>query len=144
MDQLSLALGPALIHAEQAGMALAFEPEPGMFIDTLERFAQLDERIRHPLFQLTIDLGHVHCLNEGDIPTLLHQWRTRIINIHIEDMRQGVHDHLMFGEGEIDFKPVLQTLREIGYNGGVHVELSRHSHNAVEAARQALRFLQIV
>ena len=48
----------------------------------------------------------------------------------------------MFGEGEIDFPPILQTLAEIGYRGGVHVELSRHSHNAVDTARQALAFLQ--
>jgi sugar phosphate isomerase/epimerase len=57
-------------------------------------------------------------------------------------MRRGVHDHLMFGEGEIDFGPVLQALREIGYAGGVYVELSRHSHDAVETARRALAFLR--
>ena len=57
-------------------------------------------------------------------------------------MRRGVHEHLMFGEGEIDFGPVLAALREIGYEGGVHVELSRHSHDAVETARRALRYLR--
>jgi sugar phosphate isomerase/epimerase len=62
--------------------------------------------------------------------------------VHIEDMRHGVHDHLMFGEGEIDFPPVLRTLCEMGYEGGVHVELSRHSHDAVETARRAIEFLK--
>jgi sugar phosphate isomerase/epimerase len=57
-------------------------------------------------------------------------------------MRRGVHEHLMFDEGEIDFGPVLRTLDEIGYAGGVHVELSRHSHDAVETARRALAFLK--
>jgi sugar phosphate isomerase/epimerase len=57
-------------------------------------------------------------------------------------MRRGVHDHLMFGEGEIDFRPVLQTLKEIDYQGGVHIELSRHSHDAVETARSALAYLK--
>jgi sugar phosphate isomerase/epimerase len=65
-------------------------------------------------------------------------------NVHIEDMRRGVHDHLMFGEGEIEFGPVLRTLEEIGFGNGVHVELSRHSHNAVETARRALAFLRAV
>ena len=71
----------------------------------------------------------------------LRRWHDRLWNVHIEDMRRGVHDHLMFGEGEIDFGEVMNGLREIGYEGGVHVELSRHSHNAVETARQALQFL---
>ena len=47
----------------------------------------------------------------------------------------------MFGDGEIDFPPVLQALQAIGYAGGVHVELSRHSHDAVSTARKALAFL---
>ncbi len=57
-------------------------------------------------------------------------------------MKRGVHDHLMFGEGTIDFPPVLTALREIGYQGGVHVELSRHGHMAVEAVRRSASFLR--
>jgi L-ribulose-5-phosphate 3-epimerase len=141
MDRLAEAMKPLLAHAEQADMKLAFEPEPGMFIDTLERFHQIDRRLRHPLFQLTIDLGHVHCSREGQIPALLNQWRTRILNIHIEDMVQDVHEHLMFGEGTMDFPTICEGLRQIGYAKGVHVELSRHSHIGVEALRAAKAFL---
>jgi sugar phosphate isomerase/epimerase len=57
-------------------------------------------------------------------------------------MRTGVHEHLMFGEGELDFPPILQALGEIGYRGGVHVELSRHSHEGPIAARRAMEFLR--
>ncbi len=129
-------------HAAAAQVRLAFEPEPGMFIDTMARFAELRERVDHPVFGLTIDIGHLHCLEEGPIADRLREWRELLWNVHIEDMRRGVHDHLMFGEGEIAFGPVLQALAEIAYEGGVHVELSRHSHNAVETARRALAFLQ--
>ena len=48
----------------------------------------------------------------------------------------------MFGEGEMDFREILGGLVKIGYRGGVHVELSRHSHDAVETARKALAFLR--
>jgi L-ribulose-5-phosphate 3-epimerase len=129
-------------YAADRGVRLAFEPEPGMFIDTMSRFATLSRRVDHPLFGLTLDVGHLHCLGETPIADHVRHWRDVLWNIHIEDMRHGVHDHLMFGEGEIDFGPVLRTLEEIGYANGVHVELSRHSHNAVETARQALAFLQ--
>jgi sugar phosphate isomerase/epimerase len=141
LELLARSLVPVLQHAEGVNMPLAFEPEPGMFIDTLDRFARLDERARHPLFDLTIDVGHVHCSAEGDIAGLLREWRTRIRNIHLEDMVVGVHEHLMFGEGEMDFRPILEALHEISYAGGVHVELSRHSHMAVEAVRKSRDFL---
>jgi L-ribulose-5-phosphate 3-epimerase len=144
MERLAAALKPVLEHAETAQMPLAFEPEPGMFIDTLERFSMLDERIRHPLFHLTVDLGHMHCSEEGDPAVLLAQWRDRIVNIHIEDMVRGVHEHLMFGEGTMDFGAIGRALRRIGYERGVHVELSRHSQMAVEAVRAAMSFLRPV
>ncbi|HWG44462.1 MAG TPA: sugar phosphate isomerase/epimerase family protein [Gemmataceae bacterium] len=129
-------------YAAERRVRLAFEPEPGMFLDTMTRFAELHQRVRHPNFGLTIDIGHLHCLGETPIAAHLRRWRDCLWNIHIEDMRRGVHDHLMFGEGEIDFVEVLRVLTEIGYTGGVHVELSRHSHDAVETARRALAFLQ--
>jgi len=129
-------------RAANYNVRLAFEPEPGMFIDRLARFEELRKLVDHPLFGLTIDIGHLHCQGETPIPDQLHRWKDLLWNIHIEDIRAGVHEHLMFGEGEIDFAPVLKTLEEIGYAHGIHVELSRHSHDAVNVARQALEFLR--
>ena len=129
-------------HAADKGVRLAFEPEPGMFIDTMDKFADLFERVNHPAFGLTLDIGHLQCMGEVPMEPHIRRWKDVLWNVHIEDMKRGVHDHLMFGEGEIDFPPVLRALREIGYAGGVHVELSRHSHDAVETARKAIEFLR--
>jgi L-ribulose-5-phosphate 3-epimerase len=132
-----------LVHyAGAKKVRLAFEPEPGMFVDTMTRFAELYRIVGAPHFGLTLDVGHLHCLGEEPIAAFIHQWRDCLWNVHIEDMRRGVHDHLMFGEGEMIFPPILAALREIGYEGGVHVELSRHSHDAVLVAREALAFLR--
>jgi sugar phosphate isomerase/epimerase len=129
-------------YAAQRDLRLALEPEPGMLIDTMAMFARLMEDVHHPALGLTLDIGHLHCQKEGPIPQIIHQWKDRLWNVHIEDMREGVHDHLMFGEGEIDFQPVMAALGESGYRGGIHVELSRHSYDAVNTARQALAFLR--
>src|SRR5205807_1621542 len=128
-------------YAAAHRVRLAFEPEPGMFIDTMDRFEELFHRVNHPAFGLTLDIGHLHCQGEVPIAEHLKKWRDVLWNVHIEDMRRGVHEHLIFGEGEMDFGTVLKTLEETGYEGGVFVELSRHSHDAVETARQALAFL---
>ena len=91
--------------------------------------------------KLTLDVGHVHCLEEGSIPDVIAEWHERIVNVHIEDMRRGVHEHLLFGEGEIDFPPIIAALRKVEYDGPVHVELSRHSHDAPRVAQRAFDFL---
>jgi len=121
---------------------LAFEPEPGMFIDTMDKFAELCDKVNDPAFGLTLDVGHLHCMGEGPIGDHIRKWQDRLFNVHIEDMKRGVHEHLMFGEGEVDFADVFAALKDVGYGRGVYVELSRHSHDAVEAARQAMAFLK--
>ena len=130
-----------LDYAERREVKIGFEPEPGMLIDTMASFMELVEQIDSPLLGLTLDIGHLHCLGEP-IEETISRWSNRLVSIHLEDMRAGVHEHLMFGEGEIDFPPVLAALRKVGYAGGLHVELSRHSHMGPEAARQAFVFLK--
>jgi L-ribulose-5-phosphate 3-epimerase len=128
--------------AAAKGVRLAFEPEPGMLIDTIPRYRELCSRVDHPAFGLTLDVGHLHCMGETPIADHILAWRDRLWNVHIEDMRPGVHDHLMFGDGDMEFPPILHALGSIGYRGGVHVELSRHSHDAVNTARKAIEFLR--
>ena len=134
-------LRTTLDYADSQGVTIGFEPEPGMFVDTMSRFDELSGRIAHDRFRLTLDIGHLHCLGEVPLVDYVARYAKRLVNVHLEDMRAGVHEHLMFGEGEIDFAPVMRYLQECGYAGGVHVELSRHSHVGPDAARQAFAFL---
>ncbi|MCZ2341766.1 MAG: sugar phosphate isomerase/epimerase [Bacteroidales bacterium] len=137
VEQLQRLADLAASHEQR----LAFEPEPGMFIDTLEKFAELYERVHHPAFGLTLDIGHLICQGELPASQYLMQWKEVLWNVHIEDMRAGVHDHVLFGEGEVDFSDVFAGLRAADYRGGVYVELSRHSHAAVATAQKSLDFL---
>ena len=127
--------------AAQQDVPIGFEPEPGMLIDTMDTYAALSERIDAPHFRLTLDVGHLHCQGELPISEHIQRWRRQMVNVHIEDMRSRRHEHLMFGEGEMDFGPIIESLASVKYPGGVHVELSRHSHEAPQAARKAFDFL---
>jgi hypothetical protein len=141
MAHLASGLRQVLDEAERRDVLLGFEPEPGMLIDTMAAFDQLRGRVDSPALKLTLDVGHLHCQGEGPIDQAIDQWRDVLVNVHIEDMRRGVHEHLMFGEGQMDFPPIVAALRQAGYDGGVYVELSRHSHIGPAAARQAFQFL---
>ncbi len=120
-------------------MPLAFEPEPGMLVATMADFQTLDERVSG--LQLTLDVGHLHCQGETPIASVIDRWSDRLMNVHIEDMRRGVHEHLMFGDGEMEFGPILAAFCDANYLGPLHVELSRHSHVGPDAVREAFRFL---
>lgn len=141
MDRLCAGVTAVLQYADRVGVDVGFEPEPGMLIDTMDAYAELIARVASPRLKLTLDVGHLHCLGETPIAGVIRQWHDRLVNVHIEDMRAGVHEHLMLGTGEMDFPPIIAALAEIGYDGGVHVELSRHSHEAPAAAQHAYEFL---
>jgi sugar phosphate isomerase/epimerase len=141
IERLSEGLQQVLQYAAAQGMAVGLEPEPGMLIASTGDYRELLGRMAADNLRLTLDVGHLHCQGELPIDAVIRRWAPRLVNVHLEDMRAGVHQHLMFGEGEIDFPPVLKALVEVGYRGGVHVELSRHSHEAPDAARRAMEFL---
>lgn len=128
--------------AEKCKIPIAFEPEPGMYIQTLDDFRRLNCLIQNAWFQLTVDLGHLHCLGEQPIADKIREFGSSIINIHIEDMKPGIHEHLMFGEGTMNFPPIFQALHEINFPFAVCVELSRDSHRADQVVPQAADFLR--
>jgi L-ribulose-5-phosphate 3-epimerase len=124
MDRLADGCRKLCDIADRENVRLAFEPEPGMFIDNMPKYAELFARVDHARFGLTLDLGHLQCMGETPIAPHIRKWKDRLWNVHIEDMKRGVHEHMMFGDGDIDFEEVFAALKEIDFAGGVFVELS--------------------
>jgi L-ribulose-5-phosphate 3-epimerase len=132
-----------LTHAENHGITLAFEPEPGMLVETLADYERLAERLGHPpALGLTLDIGHIICLEPMSVTDCVRRGAPTLAHVHIEDMKRGVHEHLEFGEGELDLGEALAVLDEVAYEGMVAVELSRHSHAAHEAVPRAMAALR--
>lgn len=130
-------------EAAARGVRLGFEPEPGMFVDTLDRFDELRTRLGEPEpLGLTLDIGHCRCLEPQTVADCVRRGAPHLVHVQIEDMCRGTHEHLEFGQGEIDFPPVLGALTDVGYRGLVSVELPRHSHAAPATARRSLAFLR--
>jgi L-ribulose-5-phosphate 3-epimerase len=132
-----------LTTASDAGVPIGFEPEPGMLVATLADWHRLRTALGGPPgLGLTLDIGHCRCLEPLDVPQCVASVAQHLVNVQIDDMRRGVHEHLEFGAGEIDFPPVLAALAAGGYRGLVAVELPRHSHAAPDVARRSLSFLR--
>jgi L-ribulose-5-phosphate 3-epimerase len=132
-----------LAAAEGAEMMLGFEPEPGMLVESIDDWLRLRADLGAPVhFGLTLDIGHCQCLEPLPVDDCVRRIAGQLVNVQIDDMRRGVHEHLEFGTGEIDFPSVLRALKESDYGGLVAVELPRHSHAAPTVARDSLAFLR--
>jgi sugar phosphate isomerase/epimerase len=135
--------GCAEILDTAAGMPLGFEPEPGMLVPDIAAWQHLHADLGRPGgFGMTLDIGHCRAVESLDVPACVAVAAEHLVNVQIDDMRRGVHEHLEFGTGEIDFPPVLDALINGGYRGLVAVELPRHSHAAPDTARRSLAFLR--
>ncbi len=139
-DRLTAGLAPVVEHAGRRGVLLGFEPEPGMFVDSLARVDELYDRLARPAgLRLTVDLGHLECM--GERPADLRPWAGRVVNVHVDDMLACRHEHLPLGTGDVDFPALLAVLAGGGYTGGLHVELPRQAHRWHETARESFAFL---
>lgn len=142
-DRLVRGCAEVVEVAAAAGVTLGFEPEPGMLVGDIAEWRRLHADLgRPPGMGITLDIGHCRCVEPMAVPDCVTTVAAHLVNVQIEDMRRGVHEHLEFGEGDIEFPPVMAALTAAGYRGLVSVELPRHAHAAPAVAARSLEFLR--
>lgn len=135
-------------YAEERRICVNIEYEPGKYgpgglllgnaKDTLKMIHEVGSKG----LGVTLDIGHSVVCGE-DVPKIIKMLaREKVLNhIHIEDIKDNVHYHLIPGEGDIKFKPIFDALKKVGYQGCVSVELySLWNKNPVMAAKKSFKY----
>jgi sugar phosphate isomerase/epimerase len=147
-ERLCAALDSLLRHADEKNVRLAFEPEPGMFVERpsgyLELLRRMDARTdgKRAKLGLCLDVGHL--LVTGDLPVgrVIREMADHLLHVHLDDSAGGMHEHRMFGQGDLDLDEVVAALAAIDYTGLAAVELSRDAHRGAQAAEEAMAHLR--
>jgi sugar phosphate isomerase/epimerase len=87
-----------------------------------------------------LDVGHVPVTEDLAPSDAILAFRERLGGVQLDDCAGGRHEHLFFGEGEIDFAAVAGALDAISFAGLASVELPRHVSDPVTTARRAMEF----
>ncbi len=141
MDLFVRGLQEVLPHAESEGVTLLVEPEPSLLIETASQFLDLAERISSEQFGLNFDVGHFYCVGDP-LPETVERLQHLTHHYHLEDIAASrVHEHLIPGEGAIDFDALIRAIRGTGYDGWLTVELYPYLDDPDGAGRQAARYL---
>jgi len=69
-------------------ITLLIEPEPGMFIETMEQGLSLVNEINSPRFQLHVDMCHAYC-SEKNYVAALAQAAPHTRYLHVSDAQEG-------------------------------------------------------
>lgn len=104
-----------------AGVELLLEHEPEHFIRSVNDILKLHERTDGRVWS-TVDVGHLEVAGEP-IPESIARLAPVMRNIHLEDISNREHKHLLPGDGDIDFDALGGALREINYTGPLTIDL---------------------
>jgi len=137
VDMFVAGLNESLKIAEEVGVALLVEPEPTLLIERSDEFLELAERIDSPMFGLNFDVGHAFCVADP-LPESIAKMAALTRHYHVEDIAADrVHQHLIPGQGAIDFPSVMSAIRDTGYDGFITVELYPYVADPDAAGREA-------
>ncbi len=137
LDAFGDLLADALLpRAEAAGISLACEPEPGMFVDGSAEMLYLLELLHHPRLGVNLDIGHAF-LTDDSLPEAIAVLDRRILHVHFEDMPAGVHQHLVPGDGDMNLPEVIAALDCAGFAGYYTIDLFNIADAPVDWARRA-------
>jgi sugar phosphate isomerase/epimerase len=129
-------LGPAM---DRHRVRIALEPlgpQEGNFLNTADEARSLKRLLDSPRFGLHLDVKAMSTEPE-DIPTVIRKHADWMIHFHANDPnRRGP------GMGDVDFAPIIATLREVGYAGWVSVEVFDYEPGAETLARESIATLR--
>ena len=118
---------------------VAIEPEPEHVIRSTRQLHKLCHAFPGEVFA-NFDVGHSFVAGE-DPAESIRELAPHLSNIHLEDIKDRVHKHLLFGEGDVDFRAVFVALRHIGYTGDITPDLYPFEDEAAETLRASAEFL---
>ncbi len=143
LDLFAEGIRQVLPQAEKKHIKILVEPEPELLLESSTDFLQFMKKFDSEFLKLNFDIGHFYCVNE-DPSALILKLQEYIEHFHMADIQNRKHYHLIPGHGSIDFKTVFATIKKIGYEGYVTVELYPYKTNPVEAASESMKYLSSI
>ena len=116
--------------AEDCGVRLAVEYEPGFLIANAAALLRLIAEVGSPALGANLDLGHAF-LQEDDPLGAISALGDRIFHCHVENMAAGVHKHLLPWEGDMDLAAYFRALASAGFDGALSLDLYGMDYAAV-------------
>ena len=132
------AVAPILPLMEEHGVILLFENILWGATIHPKNIVALVKAVDSPLCGWCFDTGHAHFY--GIEPCVLRELDVPPLSLHIQDTHgPGYGDeHLLPGDGNIDWKEFLDILQEIGYTGELVLEAHHQSYVAPEEEKDGI------
>jgi sugar phosphate isomerase/epimerase len=127
-----------LPHALERGVGLMVENLPGDF-NTARQLGELLDPL--PELGLHLDIGHANLLvHESTVDELLSVYGHRLRHVHLHDNKGGAADlHLPLGTGSVDLTGAVRSLKQLGYDGTITLEVFTPDRHYLAYSRDLLQ-----
>ncbi|RCS40779.1 sugar phosphate isomerase/epimerase [Bremerella cremea] len=128
----------AMPTLEQCEVTLALEPlgpAEGDFLNTAEKGMELMDLIDSPNCKIHLDVKAMSA-EEKPIPQIIRETAPHIAHFHANDPNKRGP-----GMGDVDFAPIFQTLKEVGYNGWVSVEVFDYEPGIESLVKDSIAYM---
>jgi sugar phosphate isomerase/epimerase len=130
-----------LLHkaAKDYGLRIAIENVPkkyGSVMKTTEDFQKLYEETGLTDIGIVLDTGHANL--EAQTERFLTQFPEKIFEMHLSDNMGESDQHLGIGFGKIDWQRLVQSLKQIDFNGVIMIESVFNVPESLTKLRQLL------
>lgn len=140
-NQLVLYLKELTDYAKKLNINIAVEPEPLLVISNTDDMIRMINEINSPNLKVNLDIGHAY-ITDPDLVESINKLSKAIIHTHIEDIKDKVHNHLLPGSGDINFKSVRTAFEKIGYDGYYVIDLFHLGDKPLDLAKRSLEAIK--
>lgn len=119
-------IGTLADYAKEYGVVVCLEnmPFPDFPIATVEHCIEMLDRLKRDNLKICIDTGHAAIFKGSDVASAVRLAGDRLEAVHIHDNMGDRDDHLIPGDGIIDWDGLAAALKEIGFDKVISLETS--------------------
>jgi len=132
--------GDCLPVAERRGVTLCLEPLDGaqtnFITDTAEALRMVEE-IAHPNFRTMVDVRSASFGEREEVAEVIRRVKEHLGHFHANDANS-----LGPGFGDVNYTPIAEALKEVGYEGYASVEVFDFTPGPKEIASKSLEYLK--
>ncbi|MCL4851848.1 MAG: sugar phosphate isomerase/epimerase [Bryobacteraceae bacterium] len=128
--------------AAEYGRTVLMEPRVGEVICSVDSLRRLIEHAGRPNLKANFDTGHFSAQREN-VVLALAKLEGHFANVHVADNHPANAEHIPIGDGSIDWREFLSTLKRTGYDGYLGLDLGL-SDQLLDGYRRSVEHLRSI
>lgn len=115
-------VGKLVQQAQGTGITVLLENEEGLYGDTIERCAEVIRAVKAPHLKLAYDPCNLVVIGHKPYTDSFSLAKKHLGYLHVKDWVRERKEMVPAGQGDAEWKPIIQALKDMNYDGIISLE----------------------